>query len=261
VRDFLLGLRSAFLWTVSVLHFSAGAIVFALLALRMRPQRLDGPLRVFCRNIVRLTGARFEVRRAPGSSPSGSFFYAANHVEIFDPFLVVAATGGTTRGLELESHFRVPIYGHFMRNMGLVPVPDRPTRANLERMKERTAAALAAGVSLVVFPEGTRTRDGHVGRFRPGLFRMAVELGKPIVPVSVVGAFELKRVGRLRLNPARVVVHIHPAVEPGTDPDALCEKIHAIVAGPVEAAWKGPESPAAPLSRRAAPRRPPEPDL
>lgn len=252
MRDFLLAVRSGFLWTVSILHFVPGAVVFAGLALWAKPRQLDGLLRLFCRNIVRLAGARIEVRRAPGSHPEGSFFYAVNHVEVFDPFLLVAVTEGTTRGLELESHFRVPFYGRLMKNMGLVPVPARPTRAGIERMKKRTAAALAAGVNLVVYPEGTRTRTGHVGPFRPGLFRMAVEQGTPIVPVSVVGAYELKRVGRLRLNPARIVVHLHPAVEPGDDPIALCHKVHRIVSEPVEAAWTatyGPVEPSEPDGR------------
>jgi 1-acyl-sn-glycerol-3-phosphate acyltransferase len=123
-----------------------------------------------------------------------------------------------------------------------VPVPDRPTREGLVRMKQRTAEAMAKGIDLVVYPEGTRTRTGRVGPFRPGLFRMAVEMGRPIVPVSVVGAYALKRVGRARLGPARIVVHLHPAVEPGDDPAALRERVRRTVVGPLEAAGEGREA-------------------
>lgn len=251
MTNLLLALRSGLLWTVSLLHFVPGALAFALLSLWLKPGPIDVLVRPFCRNVVRLTGARLEVRRAPGSRPRRSCFYAVNHVEIFDPFIIVAAAQGVTRGLELESHFRVPIYGRFMKNMGLVPVPARPNRAALERMQRATAAALAAGIDLVVYPEGTRTRTGHVGRFRPGLFRMAVAMGVPIVPVSVVGAYELKRVGRLRLHPARIVVHLHEAVEPGEDPLALCERIFQIVSGPVEAAMAEQSPEAGPEERPA----------
>lgn len=236
MKDALLSLRSGFFWTLSIAHFVVAAPTITLLGLVLSPRALDPFLRLFCRNIVRCTGARFEVRRSPGSVTPGPCFYAVNHVDVFDPFLVVAATDRPTRGLELASHFRVPVYGWMMEKLGSVPVPDRPTREGLAEMNRATRRALDRGVSLVVYPEGTRTRSGKLGAFRPGLFRLAVEFQVPIVPVSVVGAFELKRVGRRRLSPARVVVHLHDAVPAGDNAVALRDHVHEVVNGPFRAA-------------------------
>jgi 1-acyl-sn-glycerol-3-phosphate acyltransferase len=236
MRDALLSIRSGFLWTLSIAHFVVAAPAITLLGLVLSPRGLDPFLRFFCRNIVRFAGARFEVRRSPGSVTPGPCFYAVNHVDVFDPFLIVSGTDRPTRGLELASHFKVPIYGFMMERLGSVPVPDRPTRAGLAEMNRATRRALDRGISLVVYPEGTRTRSGKLGPFRPGLFRLAVEFQVPIVPVSVVGAFRLKQVGRRRLSPSRVVVHFHDAVPAGNDALALRDHVHEVVNGPLEAA-------------------------
>jgi len=234
MRNVALAIRSVFFWTLSFAHFIPGALVITLLGLFLPPQRLQPFLLLFCRNVVRCTGARFSARRSPGFAPDGVCFYAANHVEVFDPFLIACATDRPIRGLELESHFKVPVYGWMMEKLGSVPVPDRLSREGFARMRANTKRALARGTSLVVFPEGTRTRDGKLGPFRSGLFRLAVDLQVPIVPVSLVGAYAVKRVGSRRLSPGEIVVHLHDAVPPGDDPVALRNHVREIVNGPLE---------------------------
>ncbi len=233
MKDFLLRVRSTLLWAAGFTHFFFGGMSLVVLSLIFRPERFpDWTLHTFCRNVVRLTGARLVVRRA-GHAPGRPCLFAANHVNVFDPFVVCCAVRGKTRGLELESHFKVPIYGTFMRAMGNVAVPDRINRQGLERLSAGTKRALDRGISVVVFPEGTRTRTGRTGRFRPGMFRMAVEFGVPIVPVTLIGAYALKRVGSSLLSPGVLEVLIHDPVEPGDDPEALREKVRAIVVGPL----------------------------
>jgi 1-acyl-sn-glycerol-3-phosphate acyltransferase len=234
----LLGLRSLFFWAVSVLHFFPIGVLVVLLGALFGPRRLDPLVRVFFRNVVRCTGARFEVQRSPGFDPERLSFFVCNHVDIFDPMLIYSAIPQFVRGLELESHFRVPVYGWIMRSFGNVPVPVEPTTTSVRLLKARCRAALDAGTSLIVFPEGHRTLDGSVGPFRPGVFRMAREFGVPIVPMSIVGAFELKRKGSWMLRPARIVVRLHDTIDPAhpafRDERALRDAVHAIVAEPVE---------------------------
>jgi 1-acyl-sn-glycerol-3-phosphate acyltransferase len=156
--------------------------------------------------------------------------------------------------MELETHFRVPVYGWLMKSFGNVPVPAAPSRASLERMREHARKAIAAGTSLVVFPEGTRTRSGNVGPFKAGSFRLAIELGLPVVPVSIEGAYALKRVGSWRLSPATVVVRLHAPIETKglTDADAreLAERVREIVREAVERAALTPASGSGPSSTR-----------
>ena len=80
-------------------------------------------------------------------------------------------------------------------------------------MWRMTRAALDSGVSLVVFPEGSRTITGRVGRFQDGVFRMAQQFGTPIVPVSIVGSFEFNRKTSWMLRPSTIVVYLHDTIE------------------------------------------------
>lgn len=239
MRDAWLTVRSVLFWALSILHFFPLGMLAVLLSLFLDPRRHDRWMRIFIRNVVRCTGARFEVRRPPGWDPELVCFFVSNHVNVFDPMVLYSAIPQFVRGLELESHFRVPVYGWIMKRFGNIPVPVVRTAPAVRELKERCRAALAHGTSVVVFPEGHRTTDGAVGVFRPGVFRMAREFGVPVVPVSITGAYELKRKTSWMLRPAKIVVHLHDPVDPRTpelpDERALLEHVRAIVAEPVDA--------------------------
>ncbi|MFQ5778039.1 MAG: lysophospholipid acyltransferase family protein, partial [Terriglobia bacterium] len=123
---------------------------------------------------------------------------------------------------------------------GNIPVPLTNSPSAVKELLLRTRAALDAGTSVIAFPEGSRTRDGRVGPFQQGVFRVAKRLGCPIVPMSIVGSYEFKRVGSWLLHPAKIVVHLHDTLETQglrkDEVEALRERVHRIVSGPVEAA-------------------------
>ena len=213
MKDAGLAVRSAFFWTLSVLHFFPVCTSLVALGAFVEPRRFDPLVRRFMRNTLLLTGARLRVRRSPGFDPDRPSFFVGNHVNIFDPFVAYSAVPQFLRGLELESHFDVPVYGWMMKRFGNVPVPVRPTAASLQEMKERCRKAIASGTSILTYPEGTRSRSGKLGPFRPGVFRMAREFGVPIVPMTQVGAYELKRVDSWMLRPSTIVVHLHDTID------------------------------------------------
>jgi 1-acyl-sn-glycerol-3-phosphate acyltransferase len=239
MRNAWLGFRSAILWAVSMIHFILAVFVLIVLSIFLDPRRIDPIVRLFCRNVLRLAGARFEVRMSPGFDRKKTSFFLSNHVNLFDPFVLYNAIPQYIRGLELESHFKIPLYGILMRRYGNVPVPDVRRPTDLKRMWRLTQEALEKGVSLVVFPEGKRTLDGRVGDFESGGFRMAQQLGYPIVPVSIVGSFEFNRKDRWRLHHSKIVVHIHDTIETKgmkkEDVPALCQRVRGIVTAPVDA--------------------------
>jgi 1-acyl-sn-glycerol-3-phosphate acyltransferase len=202
------------------------------------PRKNDWPQRWMSRWTVRLAGGRVEVRKSPGFDPQRTCFLVSNHVNLFDPFVLYGVTPQFFRGLELESHFRIPVYGWLMKRFGNVPVPEVTRPSDLKRMWRMTQSALDRGVSLVVFPEGGRTLTGHVGPFHDGVFRMALQFGTPITPVSIVGSFEFNRKTSWMLRPARIVVHFHDTIETKElDKRAsagLRERVRQIVAAPIE---------------------------
>jgi 1-acyl-sn-glycerol-3-phosphate acyltransferase len=235
-----LAARSLVLWAVSLLHFFVVCTLLVLLGIFVDPRKNDRPQRIFFRNILRLAGVGFEVRRAPGLDPARTSIFICNHVNLFDAFVIYSAIPQFVRGFELESHFKIPAYGWMMGRFGNIPVPDNPDRAGIERMMDRAKAALDRGVSLIAFAEGSRTRDGHVGPFRNGAFRIAHRFGVPIVPMSIVGSYEFFQTGHWMLHPGKITVYLHETIETAglrrEGVDDLRDRVHAIVSAPVEEA-------------------------
>jgi 1-acyl-sn-glycerol-3-phosphate acyltransferase len=238
VKKAWLTLRSCVLWVFSGLHFFVVCIFLVFLAIFIDPRKNDWPQRVFFRNILRIAGVKFEVRRAAGFDPQKTSIFICNHVNLFDPFVIYSAIPQFVRGFELESHFKIPVYGWMMGRFGNVPVPDVPSRSGLEEMTRRAKAALDSGISLIAFAEGSRTRDGHVGPFRKGVFNIAQKFGTPIVPMSILGSYEFFRTGNWMLHPGKITVILHDTIDTtriGRDEvDALRDRVQEIVSAPVE---------------------------
>jgi 1-acyl-sn-glycerol-3-phosphate acyltransferase len=240
-----LTVRSALLWAVSGIHFGLVGAALVFFGLLVDRRKYDWLNRGFFRNILRLAQVKFEVQRSPGFDPERTSLFICNHVNIFDPFVIYSAIPQFVRGFELESHFKLPLYGWMMGWFGNVPVPDKPTRQGLEIMNELAKASLDSGVSLIAFAEGARTRDGHVHEFKKGIFNLAQKLGVPIVPMSIVGSYEFFRTGHWMLHPGKITVHLHDTIDTSrvgrAEVEALRERVWEIVAAPIEESLKNGE--------------------
>lgn len=230
---------SLILWGLSWLHFLMVVPVLIVLAIFLDPHEHDYLQRGLCRRIAFFSGARVVVKEDPGFDRTRTSFFMVNHVNLFDPFILYCAIPQLVRGWELESHFRIPVYGWLMKRFGNVPVPQVRSPKDLKRLWRMTQEAINKGVSLIIFPEARRTRDGHLSEFEDGGFRLAQQLGVPIVPVSLVGSFRHLRTGHWMLRPATLTVHIHDTIETAglskEDIPALKERVRAQITTPVEA--------------------------
>jgi len=243
MKNVWLPIRSAALWAASGIHFFVvGSILFCL-GMIVDPRKNDWPQRWFFRNILRIAGVKFEVRRSPGFDPHRTTLFICNHVNIFDPFVIYSAIPQFVRGMELESHFKVPVYGWIMgRFGGNIPVPEAPSREALQKMNRLTKAAFDQGISLIAFAEGSRTRDGRVQEFKKGVFKLAQKFGVPIVPMSIVGSYEFFRTGHWMLHPGKITVILHDTIDTAeigrANVDELRKRVHEIVSKPIEESLK-----------------------
>jgi 1-acyl-sn-glycerol-3-phosphate acyltransferase len=231
-------LRSIVLWGMSWLNFLISVPILIALAVVLDPRKHDWLQRGLCKRIAFFSGAKVVLKATPGFDPQRTSIFMVNHVNLLDPFMLYCAIPQLVRGWELESHFRIPIYGWLMKRFGNVPVPDVRGPKDLKRLWRMTKEAIDSGVSLIIFPEAKRTRDGHLNEFEQGGFRLAQQLGVPIVPASLVGSFHHLRTGHWILRPTTITVVLHDTIETKDmhkeDVPALVERVRKIVAGPVE---------------------------
>ncbi|MGB6482334.1 MAG: lysophospholipid acyltransferase family protein [Candidatus Acidiferrales bacterium] len=240
MRSIYLKARALVLWAVSGAHFFVLCTLLVGLGTIVDPRKNDRAQRIFFRTILRLVGVKFEAHRSSGFDAHRTSLFVCNHVNIFDPFVIYSAIPQFVRGFELASHFKVPAYGWMMGRFGNIPVPDEKNRSreSIEAMMRKAEQAFASGISLIAFAEGSRTRDGHVGPFQKGVFRLAIRFGIPIVPMSIVGSYEFHRTGDWMLYPGKITAYLHDTIETkGMRKEQLVElrdRVHAIVAAPVE---------------------------
>jgi 1-acyl-sn-glycerol-3-phosphate acyltransferase len=232
-------IRSIFLWTVSWLHFLIVVPILIGLAIVLDPRKHDWLQRGLCRRIAFFSGANVVAQKAPGFDQKRTSIFMVNHVNLLDPFMLYCAIPQLVRGWELESHFKIPIYGWLMKRFGNVPVPDVRSPKDLKRLWRMTQQAIDSGVSLIIFPEAKRTRNGHLNEFEDGGFRLAQQLGVPIVPVSLVGSFHHLRTEDWILRPTTITVILHDTIETKgmrkEDVPELKKRVREIIEGPVKA--------------------------
>ncbi|HHO53779.1 MAG TPA: 1-acyl-sn-glycerol-3-phosphate acyltransferase [Deltaproteobacteria bacterium] len=221
-------------WLVPMMSVMMGAAVF------LRSDRTERLSRLYCRGQIAMTGARWRAVVDPAIDPGQPYVFVCNHVNLLDHVTMYNATPHFKQGLELESHFKIPVYGWFMRQRGTIPVRRGQGRGQLEELEAGFRRELEAGHSILAFPEGTRTRDGRVRPFKRGVFHIARNLGVPIVPTTVTGMYEVLRAGSALMRwGGEVTVYCDAPIPteglgPG-DVAELAERAYAIVSGRIEA--------------------------
>jgi 1-acyl-sn-glycerol-3-phosphate acyltransferase len=156
--------------------------------------------------IVKTTGVRVRVAGLEHVDPSRSYVVAANHQSIYDIPILFTVLPLQLRIVAKDSLGRIPFLGwHLQRTGHLLIDRKHPGAGILKRM----AALVRAARSLIVFPEGTRSADGRVGRFKGGIFLLAIDSSLPVLPISVARSRFVMAKGRLLVCPEEVVVTVH----------------------------------------------------
>ncbi len=219
--------------------------------------------------LVRL--ARATLIKHPGFEPEPGkpYFFAMNHQSLFDIVAAFVCIPINLRFVAKKSLRLIPFLGWYMSVTRMVFI-DRQNREDAKRSLEEACEKIKTGISILTFPEGTRSRDGRVMPFKKGLFIMAIQAGVPIVPVAIDGAHNLLQRDTLRIQPCRINLVIgQPIPTAGLtldDRDALMQRVrdalidlHLSIGGPGgERDAEAVSSPAPPLPEldRQAPPAP-----
>ena len=157
-----------------------------------------------------LAGVRMEVRGKENIPAGRALVFMANHQSNADPPAIFVNLPPVLVMTKKE-FFRVPVLGPAVKLRGFVPV-DRQNRARAAEAVEEAVRSLQSGNSFLVFPEGTRSPDGRLQRFKKGVFVMAVKSSAPVIPVSISGSRFIMPKGKKTLHPGVIRITFHDAV-------------------------------------------------
>ena len=182
------------------------------------------------RNLMRMCGVSVKVRGLERLNTE-TYVFTPNHQSHFDIALLLGYLPGNNRFAAKKSLFKEPILGAVMRTLGMIPIDRDDHNAAIEKLRSLQKRTFSA----IIFPEGTRSRDGALLPFKKGAFVSAIELSLPVVPVVVHGTADIMpKGGYLSILPGHVELEVlDPIPTTGLgyeDRERLCEEVRARIA-------------------------------
>lgn len=220
----VVALPLALLWT-ALLSFPA----LAAWPLTPSGRLQNGIVRLWAKGLLALAGLRLAVTGREHLR-GGPYVVVANHASALDIPVLAALLPIQFRFVSRPLFFKIPFLGWGMLTAGHISLDPRRPRDAAEALP-RIGKRLRRGFSVILFPEGTRTPDGRLQRYRRGPFLVAIENGVPVLPVCLHGLFETMEKGSLRARPGTISAEVGaPILTAGMareDARALAERVEA----------------------------------
>jgi 1-acyl-sn-glycerol-3-phosphate acyltransferase len=163
---------------------------------------------------IRAAGIRVEATGQEHIPAGVSCIFLPNHVSNLDPPVIFPTLPGQSSVLLKKELMRIPILGTAMRMANFVPVERGNVREAAQRSVTDAAAALKSGLHMLIFAEGTRSKDGRLAAFKRGPFYLAKETGAPIVPMIITGTEKMMRKHSAAITPGVARVRFLQAIWP-----------------------------------------------
>jgi 1-acyl-sn-glycerol-3-phosphate acyltransferase len=207
------------------------AILYSLLTGNIDLLYKSGLMRI-ARFGIYAAGVRVQLHGIENVPAGRPCIFMANHASNLDPPILLPLIPGHTSILMKSSLMRIPILGTAMRMGKFVPVDRGTSPEGGRRSVIAAASAIRSGLHLLVFPEGTRSPDGHLASFKKGPFFLAERTGAPIIPVAIAGTQCLMPKDSAAIHPGTVQVTYLPLIEPRDYPTraALMKAVHLAIA-------------------------------
>lgn len=186
------------------------------------------PAHLWSRLFCIMTMVRVTVKGRENISKDTSYVFVANHQGAYDIFAIYGYLNHNFKWMMKKSLEKIPLVGYSCVKAGHIMV-DRSSPAAIKHTMETAEKRLKGGMSLVVFPEGSRSHTGKMRPFKRGAFKLASEFGLPLVPVTIDGSFDVMSRSRKVPHWGHITLTIHKPVAPPADEhesQAVMEQTH-----------------------------------
>ncbi len=187
----------------------------------------------WAKDLLKLAGAKVTVIGAENVPSDGAVLFVSNHQGSFDIPILLGCIDKPKAFVAKVEMLKMPIIGTWMKHLNCIFMDRNDLRQSLRVMNEATEY-LKKGYSMVIFPEGTRSKGKPIGEFKAGSLRIAVKSNVPIVPVTIKGSFKLMEQNGFIIKPAEVEIVISEPIETvdltKEELKALNERVYSIIA-------------------------------
>lgn len=235
MRWVVVSLRSLLTWITGVLATIVfGGSVLVVGIINDTAPVIERLIHMWSRSWLVASGTRLTVEGQENIDPTRSYVVVSNHLSTLDIMTCLLAVRLPIRFLAKKELFRIPLLAQAMRAVGMVEV-DRSAHAAIHAQVNRQAKELIAKKrSLIIYPEGTRPRDGVMKSFKKGAFTMAVASQLPVLPMSIHGSYEACPPGKPWFFGGPVHMIIYPPIETvgmdHSDTGSLRDEVHQLIA-------------------------------
>ena len=212
LRDFFAGVRMIFVCSFMLTYIIVGIPVLVYCRITANPRLALYLTKLLDRMILFLGGVRLEVTGKEKLDPKRGCVYVGNHRSHVDSASIFASCPANARFLIKKEVFRIPLVSFALRTMGMIEV-DRSNPDAASRSIDRAVAQIRSGTSIILFPEGTRSRKPQVLPFKKGAFVLAIKSQAPIVPFTVIGADRALKPDTILLYGGPVKLMFHDPIE------------------------------------------------
>jgi 1-acyl-sn-glycerol-3-phosphate acyltransferase len=169
--------------------------------------------RAWARTLLAAGGVRVQVEGLEQIDPNGSYVFIANHASYYDTPVALAHIPVQFRFLAKRGLFQIPFLGTHLSRAGHIPVPREDPRAAVKTMQTAAEVIQQKKISLLIFPEGGRSRDGILRPFKEGGAYIAIRAGVPVVPLALIGTREVLPYGSGIIQSGDVMLRILKPIE------------------------------------------------
>ncbi len=212
---------------IKAFFISIHCIIVAVLTIIVSPIDRKGKIthylsKYFGGGILLIAGVKVEAIGLEKINAEDNYIFISNHLSYFDIPILMKAIPNNVRFIYKDTLTKIPVLGWGMYLGKYIPINRDNVREAMKSLK-KAAERVVSGISVVIFPEGTRSMDGTLGEFKRGMFIMADEAKVPLVPAAIIGSNSIMPRGKFQIRSGKVKVVFSKPIEYRKDKNLLEE--------------------------------------